>query len=114
MIGALAAKVAMRASLVVEPHDTAQVQAVVRICNEATVPVTTAAGRSGVCGASVPVHGGVVLDMTGLAGIRAVDRTSRLVDVLPGTFGDVFEDALRDEHDLTCGHWPQSIELSTV
>ena len=37
-----------------------------------------------------------------------------LVDVLPGTFGDVFEDQLRAEHGVTCGHWPQSMALSTV
>ena len=40
--------------------------------------------------------------------------TSMLVDVLPGTFGDVFEDELRAEHGVTCGHWPQSMALSTV
>ncbi|GIU85562.1 MAG: alkyldihydroxyacetonephosphate synthase [Acidimicrobiia bacterium] len=85
-----------------------------RLCNEAHVPVTAAAGRSGVCGASVPVFGGVLLDLTGLAGIRDVDTTSMLVDVAPGTFGDVFEDQLRTEHGVTCGHWPQSIALSTV
>ena len=32
----------------------------------------------------------------------------------PGTFGDVFEDELRAEHGVTCGHWPQSMALSTV
>jgi alkyldihydroxyacetonephosphate synthase len=76
--------------------------------------VTAAAGRSGVCGASVPAFGGVLLDLTAIAGIRGVDRDSMLVDVLPGTFGDVFEDELRAEHGVTCGHWPQSIGLSTV
>jgi alkyldihydroxyacetonephosphate synthase len=87
---------------------------VLRICNEAGVPVTPAAGRSGVCGASVPVHGGVALDLTGMEGITDVDDTSLLVDVLPGTFGDVFEDELRAAHGLTAGHWPQSMALSTV
>jgi alkyldihydroxyacetonephosphate synthase len=67
-----------------------------------------------VCGASVPVHGGVALDLTGMEGITDVDDTSLLVDVLPGTFGDVFEDELRAAHGLTAGHWPQSMALSTV
>ncbi|MFM7225468.1 MAG: FAD-binding oxidoreductase, partial [Actinomycetota bacterium] len=65
-------------------------------------------------GASVPVFGGVLLDLTALAGIIAVDEESLLVEVAPGTFGDVFEDELRARHGLTCGHWPQSIALSTV
>jgi alkyldihydroxyacetonephosphate synthase len=56
----------------------------------------------------------VVLDLCALAGIRGVDDSSLLVDVLPGTFGDRFEDELRRDHGLTCGHWPQSMTLSTV
>ena len=59
------------------------------------MPVTAAAGRSGVCGASVPVHGGVVLDLCGLAGIVDVDDDSLVLDVLPGTFGEPLEEELR-------------------
>jgi alkyldihydroxyacetonephosphate synthase len=114
MIWALDAQVAARASVVVTPHDVAEVQAVMRLCNDARIPVTAAAGRSGVCGASVPVFGGVLLDLTGLTGIVGVDTTSLLVDVRAGMFGDVFEDELRDLHGVTCGHWPQSMALSTV
>jgi len=114
MIWALDNQVAARAAVVVRPNAVDQVSAILRYCNEARVPVTAAAGRSGVCGASVPVFGGVLLDLTGLAGIVDVDTKSMLVDVLPGTFGDVFEDELRAEYSVTCGHWPQSIALSTV
>jgi alkyldihydroxyacetonephosphate synthase len=114
MIWALDAQVAHRASLVVRPSDREQVRDVVRICNDARVPLTAAAGRSGVCGASVPAFGGVLCDLTALEGITDVDTTSMLVDVLPGTFGDVFEDTLRAEYSVTCGHWPQSMALSTV
>ena len=85
-----------------------------RRATTATVPVTAAAGRSGVCGASVPVHGGVVLDLTATRGIVDVDTESMLLDVLPGTFGTWLEDTLRAEHGVTFGHWPQSIDLSTV
>jgi alkyldihydroxyacetonephosphate synthase len=56
----------------------------------------------------------VVLDLTGLAGIVDVDATSLVLDVLPGTFGDLLEEELRDEHGATLGHWPQSVALSTV
>ena len=103
-----------RADVVVRPRTTEQVAAVLRICNEAAVPVTTVAGRSGVCGAAVPVHGGVALDVTALSGIVSVDDQSLVVDVAAGTFGDHLEDELRSRHGLTLGHWPQSIALSTV
>ncbi len=114
MIWALDDEVAARAAVVARPGTVDEVAAVLGVCNEARVPVTAAAGRSGVCGASVPLHGGVVLDCCGLAGIVAVDQASMVVDVRAGTFGDVLEDELRDSHGLTAGHWPQSVELSTV
>ena len=101
-------------AVVVRPTTTEQVAAVLRACSDHVVPVTPMAGRSGVCGASLPVHGGVALDLTGLHGIIGVDPTSLTVDVRAGTFGDVLEDDLRAEHGLTLGHWPQSVALSTV
>jgi alkyldihydroxyacetonephosphate synthase len=114
MIWALDGQVAARAGAVASPTTADQVADVLAACNEARVPVTAAAGRSGVCGASVPLHGGVVLDLCGLSGIVDVDPTSLVLDVLPGTFGDHLEHELRRDHGLTLGHWPQSVALSTV
>jgi FAD/FMN-containing dehydrogenase len=82
-------------------------------CERTDVPVTTAGGRSGVCGASVPIFGGVVLDVTALTGIVAIDDESLLLTVRAGTFGHDLEDELR-ARGYTLGHWPQSIALSTV
>jgi len=98
---------------VARPATGDEVAAVLRVCSEARVPVTAAAGRSGVCGASLPVHGGVALDLTRLAGIVDIDDTSLSLRALPGTFGDQLEKDLRSG-GLTLGHWPQSISLSTV
>ena len=102
------------AAAVVTPGSVDEVAAVARACNDARVPLTVAAGRSGVCGASMPVHGGVVLDLTALAGIVGVDDTSLVLDVRAGTFGTPLEAELRTGHGVTLGHWPQSIDLSTV
>lgn len=109
----LAGQVPRRAAAVVRPTTTDQVAAVLRHCDEHRVPVTAAGGRSGVCGASVPVFGGVLLDLTGFAGIRTVDVASGLVEVAAGTFGPDMERELRD-HGLTVGHLPQSFDLATV
>jgi alkyldihydroxyacetonephosphate synthase len=76
--------------------------------------VTTAGGRSGVNGGALPVLGGIVLDTTRLGGITDVDPVSLTVDVRAGTNGAAFEAELRERHELTCGHWPQSIDISTV
>ncbi|HEY3486109.1 MAG TPA: FAD-binding oxidoreductase, partial [Ilumatobacteraceae bacterium] len=93
---------------------TQQLAAVLAACNDAHVPVTAAGGRSGVCGASVPVFGGVVLDTTALAGLGDVDEASGVVEVGAGTFGPDLERDLRTEHGLTVGHFPQSFDLATV
>ena len=114
MIWALDGQVAARAAAVARPGTPDEITDLLRICNEARVPVTAAAGRSGVCGASVPAHGGLVLDLCGLSGIVDVDRDSLFLDVLAGTFGTWLESTLRADHGVTAGHWPQSIDLSTV
>src|SRR5262245_41558418 len=58
MTWATEGEVASLAGVVARPTDAGQVAAVLRICNEARIPVTAAAGRSGVCGSSVPLYGG--------------------------------------------------------
>src|SRR3546814_3292877 len=83
MIWALDGEVAAKAAVVASPTSADQVASVLAACNEAKVPVTAAAGRSGVCGASVPVHGGVVLDLCGLSGIvRSEEHTSELQSLM--------------------------------
>ncbi|HEV2361242.1 MAG TPA: FAD-binding oxidoreductase, partial [Acidimicrobiales bacterium] len=111
---ALLGKVPALPSAVVRPASAEEVAAILALCNENNIPVTPAAGRSGVCGSSVPVYGGISLDCCGLAGIESVDSDSLLVDVRAGTFGPDFERDLREDHSITVGHWPQSVDLSTV
>ncbi len=114
LIWAAQGRTTARPAVVAVPTSADEVAAVLAVCNDAQVPLTPAAGRSGVCGAAVPAHGGVLLDLQRLAGVRDVDDASLLVDVLPGTYGNVFEDELRSQHGLTVGHWPQSMAISTV
>lgn len=110
----LAGEVPNRAGLVARPETVDQVSAIVAACSAAGVPVTPTAGRSGVVGGSVPIFGGVVLDVTGLTGILHVDATSGIVEVMAGTFGPDLERELTTEHALSVGHFPQSFDLATV
>lgn len=111
---ALAGEVPSLAAVIAHPHSTEEVSRVLSMCNTHRVPVTAAGGRSGVCGASIPVHGGVVLDTTGLNGLVAVDAVSGVVEVRPGTFGPDLERELQESFGLTVGHHPQSFDLATV
>lgn len=111
---ALQGKTPRRAGAVCTPTNSAQVAAIVAVCNAHDLPLTVAGGRSGVCGSSVPLYGGVVLDVTAMQGIVSVDTVSGIVEVLPGTFGPGFENELQSKYQLTVGHFPQSFDISTV
>ncbi|HUJ64915.1 MAG TPA: FAD-binding oxidoreductase, partial [Acidimicrobiales bacterium] len=113
-VWAVAGMVPALPAAVARPRDADQVAAVLQLCHDAGVPVTPLAGASGVCGGSVPVFGGISLDLTGVDGVIEVDGHSMLVEVRAGTFGQELEEGLRSEHGLTLGHWPQSMALSTV
>ncbi len=112
---AVRGQVPARPSIVVRPSTTSQVSATLAACSSAGVPVTPMAGRSGVCGGSVPLYGGVSIDCTGLVGEVKVDETSLVADVPAGIFGPDLEATLHAYGSgYTLGHWPQSMDLSTV
>ena len=110
----LAGNVAQRAGAVCRPTSTEQVAAVLSMCSADGVPVTAAGGRSGVSGASIPVFGGVVLDLTAMQGITDIDAPSGVVEVWAGTFGPELETELRQRCAMTIGHFPQSFDIATV
>ncbi len=111
---ALSGTVPARPRVIARPASTAEVAAVLRCCNESSIPVTAAGGRSGVCGGAVPVFGGVSLDCCGLQGVREAHGATSLVDVGAGSFGDDLEQELQSVHGMTIGHWPQSVALATI
>ena len=101
-------------AVVVHPTTAAEVAAVLAVCSDARVPVTPAAGRSGVCGGSVALFGGVSLDLCGVGGIAEVDDESLVATVRAGSNGAELEAELRSTHGVTLGHRPQSLAISTV
>lgn len=98
---------------VARPSTRDEVQGVLDLCRESRVPVTTSGGRSGVCGQAVPILGGVVLDTTRMNQLLEIDEKSLCATVEPGLFGHDLESNLR-QRGYTSGHFPQSIEISTV
>ncbi len=109
----LDALVPSRPAVIARPHSAGEVAAVLDICNREHLPVTASAGRSGVCGASIPLFGGVVLDTTALSGLAEVDEASLTAVAAPGIFGPELEEGLRLE-GYTLGHFPQSFDISTL
>jgi alkyldihydroxyacetonephosphate synthase len=104
---------AERPLAVLEPASTQEVARALSACRALRVPVVAYGGGSGVCGAVRPGADCVVLSTRRLAGLRRVDTTDLLAVYGAGTLGGDAERLLAP-HGLTLGHWPQSIELSTV
>jgi alkyldihydroxyacetonephosphate synthase len=98
---------------VVEAQTTDDVSRTLVICRGARVPVVPFGGGSGVCGGIVVPEGAVVLSTAGLSGLRAIDAESLTATFGAGTNGMEAERAV-GQQGLTIGHWPQSIEVSTV
>jgi len=98
---------------VVEPRDTAEVARLLRICRRTHTAVVPFGGGSGVCGAVQVPEGAVVLSTARMSGLVALDDVNLLATFRAGTNGMQAERQV-EEAGLTIGHWPQSIELSTV
>ncbi|MFZ6645359.1 FAD-binding oxidoreductase [Undibacterium sp. TJN25] len=114
MVSETAGKPATTEGVIVKVSSVEQIQAVMRMANEAAIPVTVSAGRSNVTGAALPLRGGIVLDVCKLNRFLGIDKESQIVEVEAGMFGDVFEQIIQGEHGMTMGHWPSSFGISTV
>jgi alkyldihydroxyacetonephosphate synthase len=102
-----------RPELVVTPRDEAGVATVLRLADVRRVPVVPWGGGSGTQGGSVPVHGGVALDLSGLDRIVEIDERSLTVTCEPGVNGRRLEREL-NERGLMLPHYPGSEEWATV
>jgi alkyldihydroxyacetonephosphate synthase len=102
-----------RPELVVTPRDEAGVAAVLRLADAQRVPVVAWGGGSGTQGGSVPVHGGLVIDLTGLDRIVEIDERSYTVTCEAGVNGDRLEREL-NAVGLMLPHYPASSEWATV
>ncbi|MGI8925092.1 MAG: FAD-binding oxidoreductase [Tepidiformaceae bacterium] len=69
---------------VVFPRDTAEVAAVVRLCNRLDLPITPRGAGTGLSGGSVPTRGGVVIATGRLRRIIEIDAANRTAVVEPG------------------------------
>ncbi|MDO4778293.1 MAG: FAD-binding oxidoreductase [Tissierellia bacterium] len=74
--------------VVVAVTSTEEVSAVMKICNENLIPVIARGAGSGIVGAAVAIHGGVMLDMTAFNKILHYDLENFVVTVQPGVLLD--------------------------
>ncbi len=104
---------ANRPLCVVRPASVEHVVEVLRYANEQRVPVVPYGAGSGVCGGVLPDEKAIVVDMRRMDRILELNETAMTVRVQAGKMGGVFEAEL-DAAGYTMGHFPQSIDVSTV
>src|SRR3954468_10405949 len=71
-------------ALVALPSTTAEVQAVVRICNEASIPFVARGAGTGLSGGALPVAEGIVISLARMNRVLAIDVDAGQVVVEPG------------------------------
>jgi glycolate oxidase len=98
---------------VVFPEDTEQVQAVVRACAEAQVPIVVRGAGSGLCGAANAIDGCVVLVTTKLNEILEIDADNRIAVVQPGVVNLDLRGAV-EKHGLFYPPDPSSYDWCTI
>ena len=98
---------------VVQPAETADVVAIVNACRESATPLVPFGLGSGVCGGVKVDPTTVLLDMSEMTGTREIDVDNLVATFEAGVKGTDAEAAL-NKRGLMLGHYPQSIDLSTV
>src|SRR3954467_3366860 len=102
-----------RPEIVATPRTEDDVAAALRVAAAYNVPVVAWGGGSGTQGGSVAVHGGLGIDLRGVARIVDMDERSLTVTAQAGVNGDALERAL-NERGLMFPHYPASSEWATV
>lgn len=74
----------MTPALVLLPESTAEVSAIMAIAHREGIPITARGAGTSICGAPVPIRGGIVLSLTRMDRIIEVSTPNRYCIVQPG------------------------------
>jgi alkyldihydroxyacetonephosphate synthase len=102
-----------RPDIVVRPRNVKEVIHVVRSAAQHGVPIVPWGRGTGVQGASIPIRGGLIVDLSGLTAIREINEQAMTVTVEAGLVCDRLEEVL-NARGLTFPHYPASSWLSTI
>ena len=83
--------------VVVRPATTEQVSRVLRLANEADIPVTARGNGTGLSGACIPSRGGILLSLECMNRILEIDTENHVAVVEPGVTLAELDEATREE-----------------
>lgn len=99
--------------LIVWPQNTREVSEILRLARERRIPVIPFGGGSGVCGGTLPLKGGMIVDCKRMSKILRIDELSLTVSAESGIIGEDLEREL-NRKGYTTGHFPSSMYCSTL
>ncbi|MDY0220823.1 MAG: FAD-linked oxidase C-terminal domain-containing protein [Desulfobacterium sp.] len=99
--------------VVVRPRNTGEVQKIMAYANQERIPVVTRGAGSGMCGQTVPIHGGITLDMKRMNQILEINPSDVFCRVEPGVVDDDLNQALKP-YGLFYPPTPASSRIATI
>jgi alkyldihydroxyacetonephosphate synthase len=95
------------------PAGTDEVAVILRWARETGTPVVPRGGASGLAGGAEAIQRSLVLDLSRMHSVLSIDEVSQSVRAQAGVGGSELEAAV-GRRGLTTGHYPASLEISTV
>ncbi|MCD4743731.1 MAG: FAD-binding oxidoreductase [Desulfobacteraceae bacterium] len=99
--------------VIVRPENTEHVQKIVKFANKNKIPIIPRGGGSGMCGQTVPIHGGITLDMKLMNRILEINMPDVYCRVEPGVVDDDLNMALKP-HGVFFPPTPASSRIATI
>lgn len=99
--------------IIVWPSHTEQVQKLVKLAIKFKMPIVPYGAGSGVCGGTVAVKGGMIIDLKRMRSILKMDDANLTVTAESGVMGKHLEDELHRK-GYTLGHFPSSILCASL
>ena len=81
----------------VKPENAGQIAALLKLCNELSIPVTPRGGGTGLSGAALPVKGGLLISMERFNHIIQIDERNLQATVEPGVITEDFMNAVKEK-----------------
>lgn len=108
-----AGEILPKADFVVFPANEQEIADVLKLANEMKIPVIPVGGGAGVCGGTLPIYGGIQLDLKRMNKILRIDEESMLVTAQAGIVGIELEREV-NRHGYITGHTPTSMRASNL
>lgn len=99
--------------VVVTPHSTQEVARIVKLANQALIPITPRGAGSGLSGGAIPVYGGIVISLEKMNRVLEVDYDNMMVVCEPGVVTNDIN-ALVAEKNLWYAGYPMSLETCYI